>query len=111
MIDVGSLNPRKSGGIAQADVPRDVWLEIVVHLEAPDVLSLQSSCKLLHDALREKPVWISVLQRGCVRDGVYFPSYPVTEMDVRRLERAALGPYRLYRLVESRSAHRTILPA
>jgi hypothetical protein len=27
-------------------------------------------------------------------------------MDVRRLERAALGPYRLYRLVESRSAHR-----
>jgi hypothetical protein len=42
MIDVGSLNPRKSGGIAQADVPRDVWLEIVVHLEAPDVLSLQS---------------------------------------------------------------------
>ncbi|TEB24792.1 hypothetical protein FA13DRAFT_1287205 [Coprinellus micaceus] len=88
--------------IAQADVPSDVWLGIIVHLEALDVLLLQS---LLYDTLHDRSVWTSVLQRGCSRDGVYFPSYPVDEMDVKRLQRAALGPYRLYKLVESCSAH------
>ena len=123
MADIVSLTPSQLGSTAQADVPTDVWLEIIAHLQAPDVLSLQSvspslylpptdltneleqTCKLLHDALHEKSVWISVLQQGCSRDGVYFPSYPVAEMDIRRLQRAALAPYRLYRLVESCSAH------
>ncbi|KAJ3541106.1 hypothetical protein NMY22_g4031 [Coprinellus aureogranulatus] len=73
-------------------IPGELWLKTAIVSNAVDVVALQLTCKFLYNLLRSKSVWTSVLRRSCFENGVFFPSFPVEEMDVTRLQRAAISP-------------------
>ncbi|KAF6764562.1 hypothetical protein DFP72DRAFT_1059529 [Ephemerocybe angulata] len=86
------------------EVPTDVWMEILFCLYCKDLLSMSLVCKSLNDLVGQKKVWIENLRSFCKREAVFFPSYPVDDMDVRDLQRATLGPERLRTLFRENSA-------
>ncbi|KAF5331285.1 hypothetical protein D9611_013074 [Ephemerocybe angulata] len=86
------------------EVPTDVWMEILFCLYCKDLLSMSLVCKSLNDLVGQKKVWIENLRSFCKREAVFFPSYPVDDMDVRDLQRATLGPERLRTLFRQNSA-------
>lgn len=103
-MDVLHSRLADSHSSAIREIPREVWYEILVDAELADVLSLQSTCTPLHDALHVRAVWIFILRSLCQRRYIFFPSYPIDEMDVVRVERAALGHSRFAHLLQDNSS-------
>lgn len=50
------------------------------------------TCKQLHKALSDIGIWKAALRELCRREHLFEPSFPIEEMEVQDLQRAALGP-------------------
>ncbi|KAF6752626.1 hypothetical protein DFP72DRAFT_447638 [Ephemerocybe angulata] len=50
------------------------------------------TCRSLKALVSEKSVWITILTSICQEQALFKPSYPVQDMDVAQLQRAAMGP-------------------
>ncbi|KAF5319933.1 hypothetical protein D9611_011035 [Ephemerocybe angulata] len=86
-------------------LPSDVWTEIITSLEPLDVLTLNLVCKVLHDLLCERHTWVSVLRAICEKHAIFLPSfYPLSEMDLKQLQRTALGRLRWANLIRKNAA-------
>ncbi|KAF6748719.1 hypothetical protein DFP72DRAFT_820013 [Ephemerocybe angulata] len=83
------------------ETPNDLWIEIAALLEPPDILSLQSTCRALNQALYRKSVWAVALRQVCREHSLFLPTFPIEKMDTRQLFIAAMGPYRFKSLIES----------
>ncbi|KAF5331945.1 hypothetical protein D9611_008974 [Ephemerocybe angulata] len=73
-------------------IPNELWCEAFTHLEPFEVLSLGQVSRAFHALISEKSVWITILRTVCDKHKLFKPSYPVHEMDLVQLQRAALGP-------------------
>ncbi|KAJ3527839.1 hypothetical protein NMY22_g9630 [Coprinellus aureogranulatus] len=87
------------------NLPPEILLAVVHHLEPHHVLQLQSSCRSLYGSLDDRTVWTAVLRNMCKAQSIFYPSYPVKEMSVNRLRRACLAPSRFARFLESQSSY------
>ncbi|KAJ3535506.1 hypothetical protein NMY22_g6459 [Coprinellus aureogranulatus] len=88
---------------APMGVPSDLWLDVVSFLEPSDVAALQSICVSLYSLIHQRSVWVSVLRSSCRDQCIFFPSFPVDDMDMDRIQRAALAPEQFTRLIQSKS--------
>ncbi|KAF6748203.1 hypothetical protein DFP72DRAFT_578589 [Ephemerocybe angulata] len=50
------------------------------------------TCRTLHELYTSRSVWTLALREICIRDALFFPSYPVDKMSVKQLMRACLAP-------------------
>ncbi|KAF5329976.1 hypothetical protein D9611_010407 [Ephemerocybe angulata] len=74
-------------------VPPDIWREISELLNPIDVIALGETCKALHEATAERTLWLNLLKAVCMEYDLFLHSYPIDEMSVAQLRRAALGPH------------------
>lgn len=65
--------------------------------------SRTQTCWYLRGILNTRDIWLKVLRQMCEQRAVFFPSYPVNEMSLPRLQRASLAPHRFAQLLESNS--------
>ncbi|KAJ3516351.1 hypothetical protein NMY22_g14232 [Coprinellus aureogranulatus] len=94
---------RTSIGKAMANIaylPTELFLAIVRSLGPRDVLRLQSSSRSLRARLNHGVVWTTVLRNICKEQSIFYPSYPVKEMSVSRLQRACMTPLRFAQFLE-----------
>ncbi|KAF5332777.1 hypothetical protein D9611_005156 [Ephemerocybe angulata] len=84
-------------------LPLELWSETFVYAEPGDVLSLGKTCHALHAVVSNKSIWIKLLHIVCQKHDLSEPSYPVLEMSVPQLQRAAMGPHLFKRLILNRS--------
>lgn len=81
------------------EVPADVWMEIARYLEPLSLLRLEMTCNTLRDYLSDRNVWATALKAMIERNCLFPPSYPIDEMDLIQLKRAALGPCMSHKLM------------
>ncbi|KAF5330047.1 hypothetical protein D9611_010419 [Ephemerocybe angulata] len=74
-------------------VPPDIWREISELSNPIDVVALGVTCRALHEATAERTLWMNLLKAVCMEYDLFLPSYPIDEMSVTQLRRAALGPH------------------
>lgn len=76
------------------DLPFELHISIARYLaNSPrDLFSLLKISRSLHELYTSKTVWTITLREICIRDALFFPSYPVEEMSVKQLMRACLAP-------------------
>ncbi|KAF6757428.1 hypothetical protein DFP72DRAFT_891124 [Ephemerocybe angulata] len=80
-------------------LPPDLWFEIATLVEPRDVLTMKLVCKTLHQIFASRKLWVYVLLSVCHQHSLFLPSYPIGDMALDELQRAALGPYRWARLI------------
>ncbi|KAJ3536830.1 hypothetical protein NMY22_g5859 [Coprinellus aureogranulatus] len=85
-------------------LPLELLLGICNLLAPEDILQLQSSCRALRTRFTSREVWTQTLRNVCKVHSIFFPSYPVLEMGVSRLQRASMAPARFARLLQSYSS-------
>ena len=56
--------------------------------------SIIKTCKALQAATRKRVVWVDALHRVCFDNALFLPSFPISEMSDRELEKAAMAPRR-----------------
>ncbi|TEB21906.1 hypothetical protein FA13DRAFT_1741444 [Coprinellus micaceus] len=100
-----TLSSLPTFGLDDLGIPGDLWIEIAVKLDPLDVLILSETCRTLYSLLTEKSVWIRVLRIVVRSLGSFIPSYSLSSMSVRELQRAAAGPYRWRRIGERGVSH------
>ncbi|KAJ3533505.1 hypothetical protein NMY22_g7309 [Coprinellus aureogranulatus] len=93
------------------ELPPELLLSIGSILGPGDILRLQASCRTLRARLNSKAVWIQALRNVCKANTIFYPSYPVEEMSVARLQRASMAPARFARLLESHSCNDWLRPS
>ncbi|KAF6752673.1 hypothetical protein DFP72DRAFT_904518 [Ephemerocybe angulata] len=81
-------------------LPQELWCETFAYSKPYDVLMLSQTCRALHIVVSQRSVWVEILMRLCDRYGLFKPSYPVHEMDLTQLQRAALGPTLFQRVLK-----------
>ncbi|KAJ3536831.1 hypothetical protein NMY22_g5857 [Coprinellus aureogranulatus] len=86
------------------ELPLDLVLGIANLLGPQSILRLQSSCRTLRARLTIKAIWIQALRTVCRAHSVFYASYPVAEMSVMRLQRAAMSPARFTRLLDAHAS-------
>ncbi|KAF6750576.1 hypothetical protein DFP72DRAFT_910570 [Ephemerocybe angulata] len=74
------------------EVPTEIWTHIVSFAEASDVKSLAQVSHSLRQMLYSISIWASVLRSICKDNAIFLGSYPIDEMSLLALQRAALGP-------------------
>ena len=52
------------------------------------------TCKALELATRKRVIWVTALQRVCLVNALFLPSFPICDMSDLELERAAIAPCR-----------------
>ncbi|KAF6765348.1 hypothetical protein DFP72DRAFT_1162320 [Ephemerocybe angulata] len=72
--------------------PSEVWHEIFVRLGAQDVLSSSRTCKHLLEVALDEHLWRRLVLNMCQEYDLFLPSYPISEMSLVQLQRAALTP-------------------
>ncbi|KAF5342470.1 hypothetical protein D9611_001084 [Ephemerocybe angulata] len=85
----------------RGDLPSDVWLEILSLLHYREFFSINRVCKVLHDLIDQRDIWVHALRGMCQQHAVFLPSYPIEDMDVRELQRAVTGPARFTALTRN----------
>ncbi|KAF5338976.1 hypothetical protein D9611_008800 [Ephemerocybe angulata] len=80
-------------------LPPDLWFEVATLVEPRDVLTMKLVCKTLHQIFASRKLWVYVLLSVCHQHSLFLPSYPIGDMALDELQRAALGPYRWARLI------------
>ncbi|KAF5330248.1 hypothetical protein D9611_010653 [Ephemerocybe angulata] len=77
------------------NLPLELFLCIIQELYAPDVLSLGQTCNAIRSAVNQRRVWEAALRATCRLDQLFEPSYyPIEDLDILELQRAALEPWR-----------------
>lgn len=66
-------------------------------------LSTPKACRSTRRALNNKTVWMHLVRLMCADQGIFPPSFPMATMDLAQIQRAALGPSRLARVVSDHS--------
>ncbi|KAJ3532831.1 hypothetical protein NMY22_g7585 [Coprinellus aureogranulatus] len=96
------------------ELPLDLLLGIANLLGPQSILRLQSSCRTLRARLTIKAIWVPALRTVCKAHSMFYPSYPVADMSVMRLQRAAMSPARFARLLDAHASFeypaRTVQP-
>ncbi|KAH8804194.1 hypothetical protein DL96DRAFT_636202 [Flagelloscypha sp. PMI_526] len=72
-----------------SDLPTDLSHQILIHCSIHTVLAVRSCSKRLNVLTRDKYLWIRILKLVCTNIQLFFPSYPVDEMDIMQIEEAA----------------------
>lgn len=86
------------------DFPPDIWIEIGYLIDPSDAFALQQTCRAIRQAFDDKSVWTRILRLMCERNAIFVATFPVADMDLKQLQRAALGPSRLAKMVKERSS-------
>ncbi|TEB21871.1 hypothetical protein FA13DRAFT_1741406 [Coprinellus micaceus] len=72
---------------SELDLPKELWIEIVLEIAPRDAVALSQVCQLLHDLLSDRDLWIKVLRAVvCQRDGIFSGTYPVADMDLGQIQ-------------------------
>jgi len=82
------------------NTPLDLQITICVLLHPSDILALRKTCRALEHATRQRIVWVAVLHRVCLDNTLFLPSFPISDMSERELERAAMRPRRWIELCD-----------
>jgi hypothetical protein len=61
------------------------------------------TCKACHQATLQRIVWIHALHRTCHHHSLFLPTFPIPDMSVSELERAATAPFRWIALSSSKN--------
>ena len=61
---------------------------------------LSKTCKALQPCTRQRVVWVAALHRVCLDNTLFLPSFPISDMSVFEIEKAAMGPRRWIELCE-----------
>ncbi|KAJ2915563.1 hypothetical protein MD484_g4843, partial [Candolleomyces efflorescens] len=72
--------------------PLELYLKLFSDLEPLELLQLSQTCKQLHETLSDKQIWKTALRKMCSQEHLFEPSFPIEEMEVGDMQRAALGP-------------------
>ena len=64
------------------------------NIESLGRLRTIKTCKVLELASRIRIVWAAALQRVCLNNTLFLPSFPIPDMSNLELERAAMAPRR-----------------
>ncbi|KAH9477619.1 hypothetical protein JR316_0009845 [Psilocybe cubensis] len=80
-------------------LPIDIHVYIFNFLSPSDILTMRKTCKTICTATFLRVVWIAALKGMCIENTVYDPSFPIEEMSIRDMERAAMGPQKWEKIV------------
>ncbi|KAF6757052.1 hypothetical protein DFP72DRAFT_891647 [Ephemerocybe angulata] len=86
------VRTRAQRGRDRPILPHEVWCNAFEHMEPSEVLFLGQVSRTLRTLVSEKSVWRAILRSVCRKYDLFGPSFPVEEMSVKELQRAALGP-------------------
>ncbi|KAF6742422.1 hypothetical protein DFP72DRAFT_1105943 [Ephemerocybe angulata] len=76
-------------------LPLELHLCIIQELHAPDVLNLGQTCNAIRSSVNQRRVWEAALRATCRLNQLFEPSYyPLEDLDLPELQRAALEPWR-----------------
>ncbi|KAF5338877.1 hypothetical protein D9611_008794 [Ephemerocybe angulata] len=95
--------PASKATLDEGVLPADLWFEIAIIVEPRDLLAMKLVCKALHEMFADRELWKYVLHDVCHRHSIFLPSYPIDDMSLTELQRAALGPYRWARLLKRKA--------
>ena len=96
-----------------ANICLDVQIGICMCLHPSDILSLRKvcphqkfsllesvkytiikTCKAFERITWQRVVWVAALRRVCFENTLFLPSFPISDMSVSEIEKAAMGPCR-----------------
>lgn len=101
-------------------LPVEPRVEITIRSDPSDALSLSKVCqalatecptkvksfffvkvsRLFQAISADREVWILLLKSVCRQYGIFLPSYPIEDVALMKLQRAALTPHRWMRLIQ-----------
>jgi len=84
------------------DLCLDLQIHICEFLHPLHILALRQTCKACHAATSQRIVWIGALNRTCRHNSLFLPSFPIPDMSLLELERAATAPSRWIMLSSSK---------
>jgi len=85
------------------DLCLDLQIHICEFLHPLHILALRQTCKACHAATSQRIVWIGALNRTCRHNSLFLPSFPIPDMSLLELERAATAPSRWIMLSSSKN--------
>lgn len=65
----------------------------------------RQTCQALRSIVHQRSVWTGIVRSVCKRRHLFMPCYPVDDMDLSHLQRAAVLPHLWNRLFEKESLH------
>ena len=72
----------------------DIIVQILSFVQPLDIIALRQVCRALLAASRERVVWRNALRLVTVQHGLFAVTFPVGEMTIPQLQRAATSPGR-----------------
>jgi F-box domain len=72
----------------------DIIIQILSFVQPLDIIALRQVCRALLAASRERVVWRNALRLVTVQHGLFAATFPVGEMTIPQLQRAATSPGR-----------------
>jgi len=85
-----------------AELSLDLQIHICGFLHPFQIIALRQTCKAFRDITSKKIIWIHALNRICRKNLLFRPTFPVHDMSVAELERAAAAPLRWIALSSSK---------
>ncbi|KAF9528400.1 hypothetical protein CPB83DRAFT_854540 [Crepidotus variabilis] len=92
------------------DLVSDVLGTILGLLRPPDLICVRLTCKCFRDASIQRTVWVEVLNEMMKEHGIPTPTYPVSKLDRRSLERLALSPKAFHRKLNCARSSGSVTP-
>ncbi|KAF8156063.1 hypothetical protein B0H34DRAFT_519878 [Crassisporium funariophilum] len=83
-----SLQDRLRTMFTLSDLPLDVLVVVINFLHPCDILDLRKVCRSLHCATSQRIVWLDAMNRMCMDNEVFRPTFPVSSMSILQLEYA-----------------------
>jgi len=65
------------------------------------LFNAEQASKYLRNILSDRGVWTKILREICIKESLFEPSYPVDDMTLQEIQRAALAPSRWRRRIAS----------
>ncbi|KAJ3507922.1 hypothetical protein NMY22_g16784 [Coprinellus aureogranulatus] len=78
----------------------EVVIHIIGYLDPSDILTMRKTSRLLNSITKSRVVWLCALERICIANEIFRPSFPVERMSILELEHAATAPSRFLNLVK-----------
>ncbi|KAJ3538911.1 hypothetical protein NMY22_g4970 [Coprinellus aureogranulatus] len=76
------------------DLPCELWEEMASNADPIDVLSWSATCRGFHAIFSQRSLWLRLLNSVCNQYGIFKPTFPMDNMDLGQLMKAALRPGR-----------------
>ncbi|TEB20002.1 hypothetical protein FA13DRAFT_1801504 [Coprinellus micaceus] len=77
---------------AKFPLNEDIWSEIAIVNQPLSTLNLSSTCKSLRSCINTRSTWQRLLVRMCHTQGILLCTYPMGQMSIQDLTRAACCP-------------------